>query len=115
MREVGRAQVCPIDQCQSFQDDIPMHLGIAWLTQGKSMGKGHAKRSRRTDFPSDFLQQLDGYRGDSAIFNRCCDQTHGLVAHGSYWHQQDTIHAILNQSIGDCWRGLADEFPRCSQ
>ena len=56
MREVGRPQVCPIDHCQSFQDDIPLHLGIAWLAQGKSMGKGHAKRSRRTDFPSDFLQ-----------------------------------------------------------
>ena len=56
MREVGRAQVCPIDQCQSFQDDIPLHRGIAWLAQGKSMGKGHEKRSRRTDFPSDFLQ-----------------------------------------------------------
>jgi len=59
------------------------------MSERKPQGSG------RAHFEGDFFEELQDYRRDALTFYFSCDQTHGLVTHGSDRDQQNSVHAVF--------------------
>ena len=69
---------------------------VEWI----AMLERHEQRPGRTNPFWDLAKELNDDGCDAAPFKFCCDQAHGLVAHGSHRHEQCDVHAVFGQPVG---------------
>jgi len=101
--------IIPFQECEKLYEDIPLQLGIVWLSEREAEGIGDRKRTWRTDLGGDIRKHRDRCGRDPVLLDCRLCKTDGLHAHGSYGDHQRDIDVVLNQEVGDRGQGATDK------
>ena len=77
----------PLQKGQGRLHDLSLHRLIPRLAARIPQGKVREQESGNTAVFDDVTPGTQDYRADSVVFKGPCDQTHGLVTHGSQRNQ----------------------------
>ena len=76
-------------------DDFVLHRAIIRFATGVAKGKIREEESRNTTLFDDVPSGSDDHRRDAIRLQCSCDQTHGLVTHGSVSAKYRDIHPVF--------------------